>query len=143
MPWKEINNYYPFSVGAVPNTATYRQALRLYDDPAQYPVFPFYTANQVDKKAAADAGEPGSNNFSTINSTVQFRLYSSVLRNYPNSWMTATDYKKLLYWNTWRSTSAATPPGRTPTSSGPTGTAARSPTAPGSTTTSSAAATGR
>ncbi|MFF5522985.1 discoidin domain-containing protein [Streptomyces coeruleorubidus] len=101
VPWKEINNYYPFSVGAVPNTATYRQALRLFDDPAQYPVFPFFTANQADKKAAAEAGEPGSNNFSTINSTVQFRLYSSVLRNYPNSWMNATDYKKLLYWNTW------------------------------------------
>ncbi|MES4903345.1 MULTISPECIES: discoidin domain-containing protein [unclassified Streptomyces] len=101
VPWKEINNYYPFSVGAVPNTATYKQALRLFNDPAQYPVFPFYTANQVDKKAAADAGNPGSNNFSTINSTVQFRLYSSVLRNYPNSWMSATDYKKLLYWNTW------------------------------------------
>jgi hypothetical protein len=101
VPWKEINNYYPFSVGAVPDTATYKQALRLYDDPAQYPVFPFYTANQTDKKAAADAGNPGSNNFSTINSTVQFRLYSSVLRNYPNSWMSATDYKKLLYWNTW------------------------------------------
>ncbi|MFI1359328.1 discoidin domain-containing protein [Streptomyces sp. NPDC020898] len=101
VPWKEINNYYPFSVGAVPNTTAYKQALRLYDDPAQYPIFPFYTANQVDKKAAADAGEPGSNNFSTINSTVQLRLYSSVLRNYSNSWMTATDYKKLLYWNTW------------------------------------------
>ncbi len=101
VPWKEINNYYPFSVGAIPNTATYRQALRLYDDPAQYPIFPFYTANQVDKAAAAAQGEPGSNNFSTINSTVQFRLYSSVLRNYPNTWMTATDYKKLLYWNTW------------------------------------------
>ncbi|MGW0474875.1 galactose-binding domain-containing protein [Streptomyces coeruleorubidus] len=101
VPWKEINNYYPFSVGAVSNTATYRQALRLFDDPAQYPVFPFFTANQADKKAAAEAGEPGSNNFSTINSTVQFRLYSSVLRNYPNSWMNATDYKKLLYWNTW------------------------------------------
>ncbi|MCC5574896.1 hypothetical protein IMZ11_04495 [Microtetraspora sp. AC03309] len=101
VPWKEINNYYPFSVGAVPTTATYRQALRLYDDPAQYPIFPFYTANQVDKAAAAAAGSPGSNNFSTINSTVQFRLYSSVLRNYPNAWMSATDYKKLLYWNAW------------------------------------------
>ncbi|MFF3445152.1 discoidin domain-containing protein, partial [Streptosporangium sp. NPDC002721] len=101
VPWKEINNYYPFAVGAIPNTATYRQALRLYDDPAQYPIFPFYTANQVDKAAAAAAGNPGSNNFSTINSTVQFRLYSSVLRNYPNEWMNATDYKKLLYWNTW------------------------------------------
>ena len=46
-------------------------------------------------------GNPGSNNFSTINSTVQFRLYSSVLRNYPNQWMNAEDYKKLLYWNAW------------------------------------------
>jgi hypothetical protein len=101
VPWKEINNYYPFAVGAVPNTSTYRQALRLYDDPAHYPIFPFYTADQVDKAAAAAAGSPGSNNFSTINSTVQFRLYSSVLRNYPNSWMSATDYKKLLYWNAW------------------------------------------
>ncbi|WP_214108359.1 discoidin domain-containing protein [Acrocarpospora catenulata] len=101
VPWKEINNYYPFAVGAIPNTATYRQALRLYDNPAEYPIFPFYTANQVDKAAAAAAGNPGSNNFSTINSTVQFRLYSSVLRNYPNAWMSATDYKKLLYWNAW------------------------------------------
>ena len=100
-PWKEINNYYPYSVGLMPNTATYRQALRLFDNPAEYPIFPFYTANQVDKAAAAAAGSPGSNNFSTINSTVQFRLYSSVLRNYPNQWMSATDYKKLLYWNTW------------------------------------------
>jgi hypothetical protein len=100
-PWKEINNYYPFSVGAIPNNATYRQALRLFDDPAHYPIFPFYTANQVDKAAAAAQGNPGSNNFSTINSTVQFRLYSSVLRNYPNQWMTADHYKKLLYWNAW------------------------------------------
>ncbi|GAA1305921.1 discoidin domain-containing protein [Saccharothrix xinjiangensis] len=101
VPWKEINNYYPFSVGLMPNTAQYREALRLFADPAEYPVFPFYTANQRDKAAAAAAGHPGSNNFSTINSTVQFRLYSSVLRNYPNQWMTAEDYKKLLYWNTW------------------------------------------
>ncbi|GAA4710238.1 galactose-binding domain-containing protein [Phytohabitans rumicis] len=101
VPWKEINNYYPYSVGLMPNTDQYRQALRLYDNPAEYPIFPFFTANQVDKAAAAAAGQPGSNNFSTINSTVQFRLYSSVLRNYPNSWMTAENYKQLLYWNTW------------------------------------------
>jgi len=100
-PWKEINNYYPFAVGAMPNTDEYKQALRLFADPAEYPIFPFYTANQKDKATAAAAGFPGSNNFSTINSTVQFRLYSSVLRNYPNQWMSAEDYKKLLYWNSW------------------------------------------
>ncbi|GIF18423.1 hypothetical protein Ate02nite_11530 [Paractinoplanes tereljensis] len=101
VPWKEINNYYPYAVGAMPNTDEYKQALRLFADPAEYPIFPFYTANQKDKATAAAAGFPGSNNFSTINSTVQFRLYSSVLRNYPNQWMTTDDYKKLLYWNTW------------------------------------------
>ncbi|GAB3831284.1 discoidin domain-containing protein [Dactylosporangium cerinum] len=101
VPWKEINNYYPYSVGAMPNTDEYKQALRLFADPAEYPVFPFFTANQKDKAAAAAAGQPGSNNFSTINSTVQFRLYSSVLRNYPNQWMSTEDYKKLLYWNAW------------------------------------------
>ncbi|MEV4356749.1 hypothetical protein [Nonomuraea sp. NPDC049625] len=97
VPWKEINNYYPFAVGAIPNTSTYKQALRLFDDPAQYPIFPFYTANQADKAASGT----GSNNFSTINSTVQFRLLSSVLRNYPNEWIDPTWYKKLLYWNAW------------------------------------------
>jgi hypothetical protein len=101
VPWKEINNFYPYSVGLMPNTAAYREALRLFADPAEYPVFPFYTANQKDKAAAAAAGSPGSNNFSTINSTVQFRLLSSVLRNYPSSYLSSDDYKKLLYWNAW------------------------------------------
>jgi len=97
-PWKEINNYYVFSTGAVPTSnTTYRQALRLFDDPAEYPIFPFYTANQRDKAASGT----GSNNFSTINSTVQFRLLSAVLRNYPNQWMNTEWYKKLLYWNAW------------------------------------------
>src|SRR4051812_43297339 len=59
VPWKEINNYYPYSVGAMPNTEEYRQALRLFADPAEYPVFPFFTANQKDKAAAAAAGSPG------------------------------------------------------------------------------------
>jgi hypothetical protein len=100
-PWKEINNYYPFAVGAIPNEQPYTNALRLFADPAQYPVFPFYTANQADKAEAAAAGFPGSNNFSQINSTVQFRLFSSVLHNYSTDAITAEDYKKLLYWNAW------------------------------------------
>ena len=101
VPWKEINNYYPFSVGAVPNEEPYTDALRLFADPAEYPVFPFYTANQADKAEAAEQGNPGSNNFSQINSTVQFRLFSSVLRDYDQDAITAEDYKQLLYWNAW------------------------------------------
>lgn len=101
VPWKEINNYYPFAVGAIPNQQPYTDALRLFADPALYPIFPFYTANQADKAEAAEQGFPGSNNFSQINSTVQFRLFSSVLHNYTTPYITAQDYKKLLYWNAW------------------------------------------
>jgi hypothetical protein len=97
IPWKEINNYYPFTVGLVPNQQPYTNALRLFDDPAEYPVFPFYTANQRDH--AARTG--GSNNFSQINSTVQFRLLASVLRNYDTGALDAQWYKQLLYWNAW------------------------------------------
>jgi hypothetical protein len=97
IPWKEINNYYPFTVGLVPDQQPYLNALRLFDDPAEYPIFPFYTANQRDH--AARTG--GSNNFSQINSTVQFRLLSSVLRNYQTPFLDAQWYKQLLYWNAW------------------------------------------
>ncbi|WP_460497894.1 MGH1-like glycoside hydrolase domain-containing protein, partial [Glycomyces tarimensis] len=101
VPWKEINNYYPFAVGAIPDEEPYTDALRLFSDPNEYPLFPFYTANQADKAEAAEQGNPGSNNFSQINSTVQFRLFSSVLRDYDTDAITAEDYKKLLYWNAW------------------------------------------
>lgn len=97
IPWKEINNYYPFTVGLVPNEQPYLDALRLFDDPAEYPVFPFYTANQRDH--AARTG--GSNNFSQINSTVQFRLLASVLRDYDTDVLDEQWYKQLLYWNAW------------------------------------------
>jgi len=101
-PYKEINNYYPFTVGLMPKPGDpdydqpYVEALRLFADADQYPVFPFFTANQVDK---ADSPDPGSNNFSVINSTVLFRMFSSVLRDYPTDYVTPEMYKQLLYWN--------------------------------------------
>ncbi|MEH0573418.1 discoidin domain-containing protein [Streptomyces sp. B21-108] len=104
VPWKEINNYYPYSVGLMPTAdedPQYLEALRLWADAGQYPVFPFFTANQADKAQAAEQGHPGSNNFSVINSTVTFRFLSSVLRTYPNRYIDSTWYKKLLSWNAW------------------------------------------
>ncbi|MFF0160714.1 Ig-like domain-containing protein [Streptomyces sp. NPDC005263] len=104
VPWKEINNYYPYSVGLMPTPdedPQYLEALRLWADDKQYPVFPFFTANQADKAQAAEQGHPGSNNFSVINSTVTFRFLSSVLRKYPNQYIDRTWYKKLLSWNAW------------------------------------------
>ncbi|WP_317450978.1 Ig-like domain-containing protein [Microbacterium thalassium] len=107
VPWKEINNYYPFTVGLMPKPGDpdyaddYVDALRLWADDKEYPIFPFYTANQADKAEAAAEGDPGSNNFSIINSTVTFRMLSRVLRDYPTDAIDEEWYKKLLYWNAW------------------------------------------
>ncbi|WP_165358470.1 Ig-like domain-containing protein [Haloactinopolyspora alba] len=104
VPWKEINNYYPYAVGLMPKPdedPQYLEALRLWADAGEYPIFPFYTANQADKAEAAEQGHPGSNNFSVINSTVTFRFLSSVLRDYPNQYIGNEWYKKLLSWNAW------------------------------------------
>ncbi|WP_214414415.1 Ig-like domain-containing protein [Sphaerisporangium fuscum] len=102
IPWKESNNYIPFSVGLVPaDDPKYREALRLWTDPAEYPVFPTFTADQKDKAEAAAQGHPGSNNFSQINSTRQFSLFSRALREYSSPYITPEMYKQLLYWNAW------------------------------------------
>lgn len=101
IPWKEINNYYPYAVGLVPNEERYREAFRLWGDPEEYPIFPFYTANQADKAEAAEQGRPGTNNFSQINSTVNLRFLTSALRHYPSEHITPQMYKKTLYWNAW------------------------------------------
>ncbi|NUS06587.1 MAG: hypothetical protein HOV97_28980 [Nonomuraea sp.] len=102
IPWKESNNYIPYATGLVPtDDPKYREALRLWADPAEYPIFPAYTANQKDKAEAAAAGKPGSNNFSQINSTRNFALFSKALRDYANPYITADQYKQLLYWNAW------------------------------------------
>ncbi|MFC5824951.1 Ig-like domain-containing protein [Nonomuraea insulae] len=102
IPWKESNNYIPYATGLVPtDDPKYREALRLWADPAEYPIFPAYTANQKDKAEAAAQGKPGSNNFSQINSTRNFALFSKALRQYASPYITADQYKQLLYWNAW------------------------------------------
>ncbi|HMR49802.1 MAG TPA: Ig-like domain-containing protein [Arachnia sp.] len=105
IPWKEINNYYPWSVGMMPAPGDddydkdYNEALRLLADADHFPVFPFYTADQVDKSAAAAVGKGGTNNFSIINSTVYFRTYAQALRDYGSEYVTPEMYKQMLYWN--------------------------------------------
>ncbi|MFT4198227.1 MAG: carbohydrate-binding protein, partial [Pseudoxanthomonas sp.] len=97
--WKETNNYFPYSVGLMPKPGEpdfdpkYLRALRLFGDRDQYPIFPFYTANQADLQAR---GAQGSNNFSVINSTVMFRLLAEALRDYPSPYLDAQSYRKLL-----------------------------------------------
>lgn len=101
VPWKDQQNFSPFTEGLVPNEDNYKLALRFYADKAEYPIMPSYTANQRDKAAAVAAGKGGSNNFSNINSTLQAQLYARALREYPSQYITPDMYRKLIEWMTW------------------------------------------
>lgn len=98
----ESNNYNYFSVGLVPTDETsiekYKEALKAFTNGEEFPIFPFYTANQVHNQIVA-----GSNNFSNINFTVQARLYESALRTYDKEQEYITDdmLSLMVEWMAW------------------------------------------
>jgi hypothetical protein len=98
IPWKDQQVFMPFVEGIPPNTDNYKQALRYYADAKQFPIMPFYTANQTDQ---AEAGSGGTNNFSNINSTLQAQVFAKAIREYPSQYVTTQMYGKLLEWLTW------------------------------------------
>jgi hypothetical protein len=101
--WKDQQNFAPFIDGIAPNTDEFKNALRYYADPDEFPIMPFYTANQADQAAdeACEACLHGSNNFSNINATLQTRLYSKALRDYPSEHITPHMYRRLIEWLSW------------------------------------------
>jgi hypothetical protein len=101
--WKDQQNFAPFIDGVPPATPEYTQALRYYADKAEFPIMPIYTADQADQAAnqACEACLHGSNNFSNINATLQARLYSTALRDYPSPYITPDMYRQLIEWLSW------------------------------------------
>ena len=100
--YTESNNYNYFAVGMVPDdadsVAKYKEALKAFTNGEEFPIFPFYTANQVHNKEVS-----GSNNFSNINFTVQLRLYESALRTYDKEQKYITDdmLAMMAEWMAW------------------------------------------
>ncbi|HEX6196453.1 MAG TPA: PKD domain-containing protein [Jiangellaceae bacterium] len=102
IPWKDQQNFVPFIERVAPtDDPQYREALRYYADADEFPIMPFYTANQADKAEAAAMGRGGSNNFSNINSTLQAQVFSAAIRDYPSEYVTEGMYRSLLEWLTW------------------------------------------
>jgi concanavalin A-like lectin/glucanase superfamily protein/F5/8 type C domain-containing protein len=101
--WKDQQNFTPFIDGVPPDTAQYTQALRYYADKAEFGIMPIYTADQADYQAALACGpcDHGSNNFSNINATLQARLYSKAIRDYPTPYITNGMYRRLIEWLSW------------------------------------------
>ena len=102
IPWKDQQNFAPFIERVAPtDDPKYREALRYYADADEFPIMPFYTANQADNAEAAAIGRGGSNNFSNINSTLQAQVFSAAIRDYPSEYVTPGMYRALLEWLTW------------------------------------------
>jgi hypothetical protein len=101
--WKDQQNFTPYIDGVPPDTPEYTQGLRYYASKANFPIFPIYTADQADQAAAAACGPcmHGTNNFSNINATLQARLYSAALRNYPSRYITPQMELRLIQWQAW------------------------------------------
>ena len=101
--WKDQQNFTPFTDGVPPDTAEFTQALRYFADPNEFPLFPVYTADQADQAAdvACGACSQGSNNFSNINETLQARLFSTAIRDYPTQYITPDMYWQMIEWQAW------------------------------------------
>lgn len=82
IPAKTNNHYNFFATNLVPkdpdSIEKYVDAFEYFKYADEYPIFPCYTANQVDVGLYGS----GSNNFSNINFTLQARAYEAALRYY-------------------------------------------------------------
>ncbi|MGI5152828.1 discoidin domain-containing protein [Plantactinospora sp. CA-294935] len=102
IPAKESNLYDVYAENLIPfdQWQKYVDGYRFLTYGDNFPIFPFYTANQYDRAAY---GIGGSNNFSNINFTVQYRGVRSALRHYDpeQKYITPEYAKRLLDWMAW------------------------------------------
>lgn len=102
IPAKESNLYDVYAQNLIPpdEWETYVDGFRFLRYGDNFPIFPFYTANQYDRSKFSIGG---SNNFSNINFTVQYRGVRSALRHYDpeNRYVTPEYASKLLDWMAW------------------------------------------
>lgn len=102
IPAKESNLYDVYAQNLIPTDEweTYVNGFRFLRYGDNFPIFPFYTANQYDRSKYSIGG---SNNFSNINFTVQYRGVRSALRHYDpeHRYVTPEYAAKLLDWMAW------------------------------------------
>ncbi|MCK9221796.1 MAG: Ig-like domain-containing protein [Limnochordia bacterium] len=102
VPWKEINNYYPFTMEMVPkDDSVYREALRLWGDRSGFVIWPAYVSNVKDYHAAKAAGCGISRNFAPAPTGVTLSFLARVIKEYPSEYISVDMFKELLYWYTF------------------------------------------
>jgi len=120
-PWRD-NNFFPFNFKLVPTEGEegydpkYKEMLKDYDT-NMYPVFPFFTADQVSTEEKriglyeefekydfhGNTGQPhgrdyGSNNFAFCNGGNYLNTLANALRYYPTENITSETMDRLIQW---------------------------------------------
>ena len=103
-PWKDITNFYPYTMGLVPtNEAAYKEMFKLWTNPDDFVVWPALIGDIKDSAAAEAAGKAMTYNSAPSSMGVTLSFLAKAVKDYPSpsNYITADMYKQLLYWGAW------------------------------------------
>lgn len=97
-PFRDINNYYGFMVGMIPQTDEYEQALRVWADESEFAMWPMYVSNSKDYNIIQNDSRytDRSRNFSPGNIAITLKIFASAIKNYDSSYITEEMFGELL-----------------------------------------------
>ncbi|MGF7084634.1 hypothetical protein M2148_001587 [Lachnospiraceae bacterium PF1-4] len=96
-PLRDINNYYVFMSGMVPQGQEYDTALRVWGDETEFPLWPMYISNSKDFEIAKDLNlNERSRNYSPGSMAITLKMFGSAIKNYDADNITGAEYLNLL-----------------------------------------------
>lgn len=98
IPYRDINNYYAFMVGMVPQKSGYDTALRVWNDNNEFPTWPMYVSNSKDYVTIQNDANltDRTRNYSPGNAAITLKMFASAIKNYDTSNITGKEFKELL-----------------------------------------------
>ena len=97
-PFRDINNYYGFMMGMIPQNTEYDNALRVWNDEKEFPAWPMYVSNSKDYNTIQNDNRytDRSRNYSPGNIAITLKMFASAIKNYNTSAITAKSFGELL-----------------------------------------------
>lgn len=95
---RDINNYYAFMVGMIPANEGYDEALRVWGDEEEFPMWPMYISNSKDyyTTKSTQALLDRSRNYSPGSFAITLKMFGTVIDQYDADNITGTEYGELL-----------------------------------------------
>lgn len=97
-PLRDINNYYVFMAELVPQGQGYDEALRVWGDENEFPMWPMYISNSKDYVTASNSPELNgrSRNYSPGSMAITLKMFGSAIKNYDADNISGEEYADLL-----------------------------------------------